>query len=124
MASVHKETPPHFQLRLKLGVGDDTIGPGKIDLLRKIDTLGSISAAAREMGINYRRAWFLLETMNTALGRPTAQTTKGGAAGGGATLTDTGRAVIAAYENCLKETEKITRKPLEQLHKKLSLLKD
>lgn len=118
----YKKYPPQFQLRLKLSIGEDTIGPGKVDLLRKIDALGSISAAARDMGINYRRAWFLLETMNTALGQPTALTSKGGAAGGGASLTDAGRAVITAYENCLAETEKNTRETLDTFQKSLNVL--
>ena len=77
MTNSKKKEIPKFHLRMKLDIGEDAIGPGKAKLLHAVDQYGSISAAARNMGINYRRAWFLLETMNTALGQPVALTTKG-----------------------------------------------
>lgn len=60
------------------------IGPGKADLLAAIDATGSISAAARTMGMSYRRAWLLVDTMNTAFRAPLVSTAKGGVEGGGA----------------------------------------
>ena len=77
MTNSKKKEIPKFHLRMKLDIGEDAIGPGKAKLLHAVDQYGSISAAARNMGINYRRAWFLLKTMNTALGQPVALTTKG-----------------------------------------------
>ena len=124
MTNSKKKEIPKLRLRMKLDIGEDAIGPGKAKLLHAVDQYGSISAAARNMGINYRRAWFLLETMNTALGQPVALTTKGGSGGGGARLTDAGRAVLIAYENCARATDKSTYKILSDLQLTLASLED
>ena len=63
------------------------IGPGKARLLESIRNTGSISAAAREMGMSYKRAWLLLDSMNQAFTEPLVTAAPGGAGGGGATLT-------------------------------------
>ena len=63
------------------------IGPGKAKLLESIRDTGSISAAAREMGMDYKRAWTLLDSMNQAFTQPVVSAAPGGARGGGATLT-------------------------------------
>lgn len=73
------------------------LGPGKADLLAAIDSAGSIAAAGREMGMSYKRAWQLVETLNTSFGAPLVARSRGGASGGGAALTDMGRCVLEAY---------------------------
>jgi len=73
------------------------IGPGKADLLQAIDSTGSISAAARRMGMSYRRAWLLVQTMNECFKSPLVEAEKGGTTGGGARLTPTGREVLTRY---------------------------
>lgn len=73
------------------------IGPGKAELLERIAETGSISAAARRMGMSYRRAWLLVETMNQCFRRPLVETAKGGAGGGGARVSDLGLEVLARY---------------------------
>jgi molybdate transport system regulatory protein len=73
------------------------IGPGKADLLDAIVETGSISAAARTMRMSYRRAWLLVDTMNVCFRSPLVTTEKGGAEGGGATLTLTGQRVLRGY---------------------------
>lgn len=78
------------------------MGPGKADLLRAIDETGSISGAARRMRMSYRRAWLLVRTMNECFRAPLVDAEKGGAQGGGAMLTATGREVLARYEELLK----------------------
>ncbi len=110
---------PDIKLRLKLGIGEDSIGPGKAELLKQVAAHGSISAAAREMGINYRRAWFLLETISTALDQPVVITSKGGKDGGGAKLTDAGTAILKAYDNIKKKADQQTRKQLDVLYQSL-----
>jgi molybdate transport system regulatory protein len=75
------------------------IGPGKADLLRAIDETGSISAAARRMGMSYRRAWLLVHTMNECFEPPLVEAAKGGTTGGGAQLTPTGRDVLRHYDD-------------------------
>ena len=73
------------------------MGPGKAELLDRIAASGSIAAAAREMGMSYKRAWMLVETMNAAFREPVVDSTRGGTGGGGARLTGTGEAVLAHF---------------------------
>lgn len=73
------------------------MGPGKANLLEAISRTGSISAAAREMGMSYRRGWLLVEAMNRAFKRPLIETATGGARGGGARLTAHGEEVLNRY---------------------------
>jgi molybdate transport system regulatory protein len=73
------------------------IGPGKAKLLESIRDTGSISAAAREMGMSYKRAWVLLDSMNQAFTELVVTAASGGAGGGGATLTPFGAEVLERY---------------------------
>ncbi|HTE46626.1 MAG TPA: winged helix-turn-helix domain-containing protein [Gemmatimonadaceae bacterium] len=82
------------------------IGPGKADLLEAIASTGSISAAAREMGMSYRRAWMLVDTMNACFRLPLVSTAKGGVEGGGASLTPTGRKALREYRYVLKTVDR------------------
>ena len=83
-------------LRILLG-RSIAIGPGKAELLGLIDKTGSISAAAREMGMSYRRAWTLVETMNTAFRQPLVAAATGGKGGGGASVTAFGHEALKRY---------------------------
>lgn len=85
-----------LSIRLDLPSGA-RIGPGKIAVLEEIARSGSISAAGRALHMSYRRTWELVEELNAALGIPVVQTAAGGSGGGGASLTETGRAVVARY---------------------------
>src|SRR6056297_3241129 len=86
------------RLRLRIGFGEDAmLGPGKADLLEGIRETGSIAAAGRRMGMSYKRAWSLVETMNTAFHAPLVASSRGGAKGGGAALTETGDTVLLHY---------------------------
>ena len=86
-------------VRPRIYIGDGiSIGPGKIDLLRLIGETHSISAAARALEIPYKRARFLIETLNEGFGRPVVATATGGKGGGGATLTSLGEALIVRYD--------------------------
>ncbi|MGN7867607.1 Molybdenum-pterin-binding protein MopA [Paracoccus haematequi] len=92
------DTPPP---RIKLRLEYDTplvLGPGKAQLLRLIGQHGSISAAGRQMGMSYKRAWSLVEEMNAAFATPLVDSSRGGAGGGGARVTATGQAVLRHYE--------------------------
>ena len=83
--------------RVQLGAAI-AIGPGKVDLLRAIDRERSISAAARAMGLTYKRAWLLIDSLNQGFGQPVVAATSGGRGGGGAMLTPLGAALIERYE--------------------------
>lgn len=85
-------------LTLRVMSGDfPAMGPGKARLVGLIDATGSISAAAREMGMSYRRAWQLVEAMNASFKEPVVVTAVGGRRGGGAVVTDFGRRMVEAY---------------------------
>ena len=75
------------------------VGPGKIALLEQIGRDGSLSQAARELGMSYRRAWQLLDSLNHSFREPVAVTAKGGRRGGGARLTVFGRRLIRTYRD-------------------------
>jgi len=87
-----------FDLKIRLHNGTDiALGPGKADLLEAIALHGSISGAARAMGMSYRRAWLLVETMNRSFRQPLVSTLAGGKHGGGTLLTETGELVLQRY---------------------------
>lgn len=73
------------------------MGPGKADLLEAIDQTGSISAAGRALGMSYRRAWLLVDSMNRCFRDRLVDTTAGGGQARGARLTPTGCDVLARY---------------------------
>lgn len=91
-------------LRVKLGT-DTAIGPGKADLLEAIRDTGSIAAGGRRMGMSYKRAWELVRQLNAAFREPLVVPAKGGAHGGGATLTPLGGNVLAAYRRMQAKAE-------------------
>lgn len=95
-------TPGGSALKIKLQVlsGDEiAMGPGKADLLDAIAAAGSISAAARNLGMSYRRAWLLVDAMNRCWQEPLVETAPGGAARGGARITPYGRGILQLYRN-------------------------
>ena len=85
-----------LRLRLTLPSGQ-WLGPGKADLLQGIAETGSIAAAGRQMGMSYKRAWTLVEALNAMFPGALVASSRGGAAHGGAELTELGRRVLATY---------------------------
>ena len=86
----------HLSIRIDLASGN-RIGPGKIALLEEIRSTGSISAAARSIGMSYRRAWLLVEEINQTLREPAVKAETGGARGGGAVVTAVGERMVDLY---------------------------
>lgn len=83
---------------IRLLIGSATaLGPGKAALLEAVGRSGSISGAAREMGMSYRRAWLLIDAINNSFREPLVLTATGGRGGGGARLTEFGREVLRRY---------------------------
>ncbi len=74
------------------------IGPGKVELLRAVAEQGSISRAARSLGMGYKRAWSLLDELQQASSKPLIETSAGGVGGGGAKVSPAGLALIAEYD--------------------------
>jgi len=86
---------PELRLRMRVTVGEAiAVGPGKVALLEAVDEHRSISAAAKALGMSYRRAWLLMDELNRSLKSPAVTTATGGANGGGSELTEVGRRLI------------------------------
>ena len=73
------------------------LGPGKVALLEEIERSGSSSKAARKLGLSYRRAWTLVDTMNKSFKSALVESSAGGKKGGGAHLTPLGEKLAATY---------------------------
>jgi molybdate transport system regulatory protein len=86
------------KFRLRVTRGDDiAVGPGKVDLLEAIAKSGSITHAAKSLGMSYRRAWLLVDTMNRCFRSPVVEAEAGGRRGGGTALTPLGAEVVRRY---------------------------
>jgi len=107
---------PVVKLRMRV-MADDiiAIGPGKIELLEAINDTKSIAAAAKSLGMSYRRAWLLVDGINQALKTPAVVTSTGGSHGGGTALTDTGHQVVALYRRIEQHALKACEADLGQL---------
>ena len=107
---------PEIRYRVRVVRGDDiAIGPGKVDLLEAIDAAGSITAAAKQLGMSYRRAWLLVDTMNRCFAEPVVATEAGGAHGGGTRLTASGAEVVRCYRNAESRAAKASAADLAAL---------
>lgn len=86
-----------FRVWISSGGGSAAFGDGKIRILQAIGEEGSLQAAARRLGVSYRKAWGDLKSVEACIGRPLLDRARGGRDGGGSALTDEGRAVVRAY---------------------------
>jgi len=91
-------------VRILIGAAT-ALGPGKVDLLEAIARSGSISAGARAMGMSYRRAWLLVDTMNRSFHGNLVDTVAGGRGGGGTRVTTLGLEVLGRYRDMEKKAE-------------------
>lgn len=113
----------HVTTKFRLRVYRDevvAIGPGKIELLEAVRDVGSISGAARHIGMSYRRAWLLLDELNKSLTSPATQASTGGARGGGARLTPVGEEIIARYRAIEEKAYAAGAQDLEALQRMLA----
>ncbi|WP_318308690.1 winged helix-turn-helix domain-containing protein [Flagellimonas crocea] len=110
------------ELRIRCWIdidGRKFFGPGRAELLMMIDKNGSLSKAAKEMGMSYRKAWSMVEDMNQRGNRPYVELHKGGTKGGGAELTETGKKVLSAFQ---KMTDKINETVEQHTNEMLGLI--
>lgn len=110
---------PTLFIRIKFGERA-FIGPGKTELLELIDEHGSISAAGRAMGMSYRRAWMIIDGLNSAFRSPLVTKQTGGSGGGGAVLTELGREVVTRYRQIEKQAAEKSAADLKALSKYMS----
>ncbi len=95
------------------------LGPGKMRLLEMIDEHGSITAACKEMGMSYRRAWLLVEGLKQAFRERVLATQQGGVAGGGCRLTPYGRSILKRYRALERVARDAVHDELHELEKEL-----
>jgi molybdate transport system regulatory protein len=114
MGMSNRTEHPTLSIRIRFG-GEDMMGPGKAELLDRIAARGSIAAAAREMGMSYKRAWMLIETLNAMFDQPVVTSMRGGPGKGGAVLTERGIAVLAEYRNIEADVQANTSDRLDRL---------
>lgn len=89
-------------------------------MLEHIAETGSISASARLMGMSYRRAWLLVDTMNQCFSSPLVEKVKGGKGGGGAEITELGQEVLRRYRKMERDAAKAAAKEMAALEKLLA----
>ncbi len=86
------------------------MGMGREKLLREIEKQGSIAAAARQIGLSYKKAWKYIKSIEERLGKKLVETQKGGKKGGGSKLTQDAKELLEQFDNVIKEFEKIKEK--------------
>ena len=95
-------------IRLKIYVREDMVGGGKLDLLKLVGEKGSISSAAREMGLDYKRAWFLLDTLQRCFSEPLYITNRGRGSKAGTQLTHFAENLIKKFNDTDKKVKNVT----------------
>jgi molybdate transport system regulatory protein len=106
----------HVRLTLRIDFGSDrALGPGKIRLLEAIGKTGSISQAGRSLGMSYRRAWLLVDDLNSCFSEQVVAKKPGGARGGGAALTPFGRELIEKYRSVETRAKSAAKRQLRDL---------
>jgi molybdate transport system regulatory protein len=115
--------PQQIMVRFRVDLSRNcSIGIGKIELLEAIARTGSISKAAREIGMSYRRAWLLVEDMKVNLDEAVVESNTGGVHGGGASVTAFGKQMIASYRRLESDFQGLAKTQLRDLasHAKLN----
>jgi molybdate transport system regulatory protein len=107
-------------VRFRVDFGNrSSVGLGKIELLEGIARTGSLSQAAREMRMSYRRAWLLLEDLNVSFDHRVAQASVGGRGGGGVVLTPFGSNLVAGYRRLEASLQPLARACLDEFGRRI-----
>lgn len=79
--------------------GKKFFGPGPVELLAFIEQTGSINKAAKEMNMSYKKAWEMINSLNSMVAHPLVITQSGGEKGGGSVITDEAKKLVAYHKN-------------------------
>jgi molybdate transport system regulatory protein len=110
-----------LQFRLRITKGEEiAVGPGKIELLEAVAAAGSITAAAKQLGMSYRRAWLLIDTMNRCFSAPLTTAAAGGKGGGGTSLTPLGAQIVERYRRIERTAARAAASDIKALLTRLS----
>jgi len=99
--------------------GEALLGSGRGTLLEAVAETGSISAAARELGLSYATAWHRIDSMNRAAGRPLVSRRTGGRGGGGTLLTPMGEAALEAFRLMKRRVEEFRERTAQEIEQVL-----
>ncbi len=91
------------------------LGQGRIELLEAVQQHGSISRAALEMGMSYKKAWQLIKSMNVLSEKPLVIKEVGGKKGGGTILTKSGKEIITTFRQLEKRNKEFLVKESQNL---------
>lgn len=97
-----------------IGENDRFFGPGRLQLLENIIATGSISQAAKLMGMSYKKAWDMVQSMNQQVIKPIVSTQTGGEKGGGTIVTEEGKHLMAAFKQLYEEIQHSFDEKLQQ----------
>ena len=89
------------------------LGEGRVSLLKEIDKTGSLSKAAKSLGMSYKKAWALVDMMNRRAEKPITESSVGGRGGGGVIITDYGMSLIKLFEGINKKCWNYLDKQIE-----------
>jgi molybdate transport system regulatory protein len=113
-----KRTP---LIRFRIDFAENSnLGPGKITLLEQIRTYGSLSEDARRMGISYRRAWLLLDSINKSFDVPATLNSVGGPGGGGTEVTPFGVLLIERYREVEQKLNDVAGEFLDEIRRRVN----
>ena len=110
-------------IRLRFSL-EARIGPGKIALLEGVERTGSIAAAGRELGMSYRRAWLLIDSLSGMFAEPVIVTTAGGSHGGGSQLTELGRELVTAFRAAERDAQRAVADHFKELLPRIRITGD
>jgi molybdate transport system regulatory protein len=111
-----------LKVRVRIDFDDlRSVGPGKIALLERMRDCGSLSQAARELDMSYRRAWQLLDSLNTTFNEPVIVTSVGGKGGGGSAITKLGVALVETYRGLEKEITALAQQRFRPLRNRVAM---
>jgi molybdate transport system regulatory protein len=96
------------------------IGHGRIELLELIGKFGSIAQAAKAMGMSYKRAWYLADSINSTFIEPVIERRHGGKGGGSAQLTEFGYTLVSDYREMESSARKMFARTLKTIEKRLA----
>ena len=99
------EKPLTYRMQLRLFKGEKCFGRGVAELMCRVEKVGSLRAAAAEMGLAYSKAWRIIKTSEELLGIKLLESQTGGRHGGGALLTPAGKDILNRYLRFVEEGE-------------------
>ncbi len=108
-------------IRFRIDFAENSnLGPGKVALLEGIREHGSLSEAARRMGISYRRAWLLVDSVNKSFELPAAVRTAGGRGGRRSQITPFGVLLIERYREVEKKLNDVAGDGLDEIRRRVN----